>query len=130
VKKIYALSLIVIFALILTSCVYDKQARFVPRTYRGVSHNTYSHHIQTMYGSAIATPIIVDVIVNENTILDIVAVHHGDTVIFFNFAFTQIRDHILENNGFDGVLNTVIGATFTSYGIFEAISQAINEATK
>jgi len=117
-------------ALFFTGCVYeeDENSRFIPGIYRGSSNLTYSHH--TQFNGSHPTPIVIDVIVNENAILDVVAIHHGDAQLFFNIAFEYIRMNILEANGFESVSDTFAGATYSSRGIFDAARQAILQATR
>ena len=101
--------------------------RFNPGAHRGTSNNTYSHRPDNE-GDLSPTPLVVEVTVDDNNILSVTVVSHGETQAFVNMA-GGVLTAIVSNQGTAGVTATA-GATYTALAIIEAAGIAINAATR
>lgn len=70
-------------------------------------------------------PVVVEVIVDGDTITDVTVVEHDETPSYSGKAIENVPDQIVENNGTEGV-DVASGATYTSKAIIEAVENALS----
>jgi uncharacterized protein with FMN-binding domain len=107
----------------------EPPSRFNAGTHTGSSNRTYSHNPNREAEELVPTPIVVSVTVTADEITDVAVVSHGESPVWLNMAFTNLRPQILANQHANG-LSATAGATYTAQGIIEAAQNAIRSAER
>ena len=105
--------------------------RFTPGTFTGTSENTYSHRPDNEGGYAPA-PLVVEVVFSADAIVSFDVVSTGDGAPWVGMSTRGLTDRIV--GATDTLPNTlrvdtIGGATYTSYAVLEAVNNAIAAAS-
>ncbi|MPW25655.1 flavocytochrome c [Alkalibaculum sp. M08DMB] len=88
--------------------------------------NSYTADTYTGTGIGMKGPILMDVTFSEDSITNITVNSSLETAYLADPAFENIPKAIIENQSLD--IDTITGATMTSNGIINAVSDAVNQA--
>jgi uncharacterized protein with FMN-binding domain len=91
------------------------------------SQNQYKDGTYTGVGTGYGPQLTVEVTIKSNKITDIKIVSHNEKQSrFYQPAFNEIPAKIIEEQ--DPVVDVTTGATYSSYGIMEAVNDALSQA--
>lgn len=107
------LAMLLAAVLLIASCACASAAAFTPGTYEGTARGMYSD-------------ITVAVTVDENNITDVTVKEQNDTRIIAAAAVAAMPGRIVDAQSF--AVDTVTGATISSYGILNAAKNALKNA--
>jgi polyferredoxin/uncharacterized protein with FMN-binding domain len=93
-----------------------------------ISDGKYKDGIYTAEGVGYAPSLKVKVTIKDNKIIDVQIVSHNETPGFYERAFEVVPNEIIESQSTN--VDTVSGATMSSYGIIEAVNKALTEAAE
>jgi len=111
-KRIIAMLMTALMILSACGCIAEQNA-FVPGTYEGTARGMFSD-------------ITVAVTVDENDIIDVAVKSHQDTRRIAGAAVERLPERIVEAQSF--AVDTISGATISSYGILNAAKKALTDA--
>ena len=101
------------------------EGRFTPGTFTGTSTNTYSHNPNNEGGLS-PTPLVVEIVVDADRILEARVASHGETGVWVNVMAAGAINYVVEQQR--AAVDTIAGATYTSRAINEAAAEAIAAA--
>ncbi|MCL2170298.1 MAG: FMN-binding protein, partial [Defluviitaleaceae bacterium] len=102
---------------------------FRPGTHTGTSENTYSHRPDND-GGLTPTTIVVEIIIaaDGETVESYRVVSHGETDFWINTLAMPTFTQVVNARGDIAGIDTIVGATYTSYALREAAAAAFNAA--
>ncbi|MCL2236565.1 MAG: FMN-binding protein [Defluviitaleaceae bacterium] len=105
--------------------------RFTPGTFTGTSNNTYSHRADNEGGYS-PGPLVVEVVFSADAVVSFSVVSTNDGAPWVGMATGGLSSRIVgATNPLPNTLyvDTIGGATYTSFAVLEAVNNAINAAS-